>query len=117
MAEKSSSHTHSSACRCDYSYLREKGPNFQGETTTQAYYKPYAIQKGPVFEAPKPKPKHYDPQVLQTSYKMQYVKPKIPDSEGAGLGTSNSLIESYQAKKAKVPFYSETEYKKSFEPK
>jgi hypothetical protein len=78
MAETSSSHTHSSACRCDYSYLRKKGPKFEGETTTQAYYKPYAVERAPTYEVPKPKPKHYDPDVLQTSYKMQYVKPKIP---------------------------------------
>jgi hypothetical protein len=44
---------------------------------------------------------------------MQYVKPQLPQND-TNLVSSNSLIESYQAKKAKVPFYSETEYKKSF---
>lgn len=30
-------------CRCDYSYMRKKGPKFEGETTTQANFKAYPI--------------------------------------------------------------------------
>lgn len=110
---ETSSHIHGN-CRCDYSYLRKKGPKFEGETTTQTHYKPYKIEKSPVFEPPKPKTKHYDPEALQTSYKMQYVKPQINPNQDTGLADSKTILESYQAKKANTPFYSETEYKKSF---
>lgn len=44
VASSMKSHSHiDSNCRCDYSYLRKKGPKFEGESTTKATYKPYQI--------------------------------------------------------------------------
>lgn len=100
-------------CRCDYSYLRsKKGPKFEGESSTHAQFKPYQLEKKVAYDVPKPQTKHYDPESLQTSYKTQFTQPK--PSQDTLAGGSSSLVESYMAKKAKVPFYSETEYKKSF---
>lgn len=73
------------------------------------------MEKQQTFEAPKPKSKHYDPDVLQTSYKMQYVKPEVSlNGDNNTLAASNALAQSYLARKSKIPFSSETEYKKNF---
>ena len=59
-SEASNSHVHDN-CRCDYSYLRKKGPKFEGQTTTQAHFKPWAVQKQSSYQIPAVKTKQYDP--------------------------------------------------------
>lgn len=81
-------------CRCDYSYLRRKGPKFEGETTNHASYKPHPIEKQPVYELPKPVKKHYDPDVLKSSYNSQFTKPKVDNYQSSGFD-SNALAQSY----------------------
>lgn len=65
------------------------------------------------MHAPKVVQKRYDPELIQSSYKTTFTKP-APNTTSANY--NQSLVNQYYQNKPKnVPFYSETEYKKSFQ--
>lgn len=65
------------------------------------------------MQVPKVVQKRYDPELIQSSYKTTFTKPP-PNT--TSLNGDQSLVDRYYQNKPKnVPFYSETEYKKSFQ--
>ena len=65
------------------------------------------------MQAPKVVQKRYDPELIQSSYKTTFTKPP-PNT--TSLNSDQPLLNQYYQNKPKnVPFYSETEYKKSFQ--
>jgi hypothetical protein len=57
--------------------------------------------------------KHYDPEMLQSSYKTTFTKPNV--NSNASSNDQAILNQYYQNKPKNVPFYSETEYNKSYQ--
>ena len=63
------------------------------------------------MQVPKVVQKRYDPELIQSSYKTTFTKPP-PNS--TSVNADQSLVNQYYQNKPKnVPFYSDTEYKKT----
>ena len=63
---------------------------------------------------PKVQQKHYDKEALVSSYSNQFKKPEVRSEFTHGGGP---VVPVYEYKPKKAEFYSDTEYKKSFDPK